>query len=282
VTVSPQFFAPLVEPVPAAPPAVAEHPFGEEVREGDLLVTVKEAPSGHYDYFVDNAIGQADVMMVHLLLKNTSAGKIAEWIGRPSGFKVEDEFGNHFAPVQLPSHDSIARPQSSWADRDGRFSHRINPGESYECVIYCQPLPPTTKQVKVTFPMGDDVQVFRGAIGFQPTEHDKALKAKEGQVLETGHLLADLAAGSKTIDADYPTGCKMRASGEIEIVDDKPGKEMVRLKDGSGGKVICFFDGKIGGNYPPGGTLSVQGVLRAVIPSAVAPQVHLAHCARAK
>jgi hypothetical protein len=300
VTVAP-VPAPIPQPKPAAVPAVAEHPFGEEVREGDLLVTVKEVANFGRIYWGSLSADFKTMMLVHLSLKNTSAGKIVEWNGRPDGFKVEDEHGNIFKEASISNHS-----WTDWEDRDGSYRYRINPGETHECAMYCQTSPPTSKQAKVTLPFGDHELTFHGPVGSKSTfdhdkallDHDKALKDKAGTVLEADNLSKDLAAGSKTMDTDYPAGCVVRAAGVVETVakhggaagpfTDNPAaaqaaaKEQKRstilLKLQSGATVVFDADS---GVFTKGERVIVLGTLRAVV-NGTSPQIQLNRCVKAE
>jgi hypothetical protein len=52
-------------------------------------------------------------------------------------------------------------------------------------------------------------------------DHEQALKAKAGMVLEAGDLIRAIRDGSKDVKIDYPIGCTMQATGVVGWKSDQ-------------------------------------------------------------
>ena len=161
------------------------------------------------------------MMMVVLSIQNTGKGKIAEWAGWQGKGVLEDEHGNKFKPLDLRGWSCLPANDTLGGGWDGDSGSRIHPGETYRNALYHEYAPPTSKEVVITLPLDGRSLRFRGLIGSkEKLDHEQALEAKAGMVLEAGDLIRAIRDGSKDVKIDYPIGCTMRATGIVRWKSD--------------------------------------------------------------
>jgi hypothetical protein len=170
---APPAVAPAAEP-DKQPPG-AEYKFGEQVRSGDLLISIVEVRSGTFTGQRLGIFTSVRMTLVHLSIRNTSEGKVADWAGWQGKGVIEDEHGNTFRPVSVRGWAGL--PNNEPDGWDGDFSTRIDPGTTYENAIYFEYAPPTSHQAVVTLPLGGHELRFRGPIGAK-AERDRAAAQK--------------------------------------------------------------------------------------------------------
>lgn len=206
---------------PKLPPqpviAANEYQFGEEVRHGDLLITVVEVLNeGPFAGQFNGKFTQINTTIVHVRINNLSDGKIAEWSGWQGKGEIKDEHDNIFKPISLRGWAALPHNNTLGGGWDGDFQTRIFPKKVYDNGIYYQSIPATSKQATVILPLGERTIRYKGLLGSKDKlDHAKALANKQGQVLEATKLVKDVAAGSKTLKEDYPQGCTVRVTGKI-------------------------------------------------------------------
>lgn len=143
----------LVQPAPAE-----EIPFGEEARDADLSIHVLEVTTGtiggqHYGRF-----STIDASLVHVKIVNHGAGKVYDWAGWQGEGEIEDEHGNRFRPISMRGW--------SWppAENPMDYAARIHPGMTHKKIAYYEPIPLTSRQLKVKVPLGNRTLIFVGEL----------------------------------------------------------------------------------------------------------------------
>ena len=113
---------------------------------------------------------------------------------------IEDEHGNRFKPLDLRGWSCLPSNNTLGGGWDGDSGSRIHPGETYRNALYHEYAPPTSHQVVITLPLDGRTLRFRGLIGGkEKLDHERALKAKAGMVLEAGDLIRAIRDGSKDV-----------------------------------------------------------------------------------
>ena len=217
------------QPEPKAAGA-REYKLGEQVRVGDLLISIPEVMSekfftGHYN----GKFTPRQMMLVHVSIQNTSPGKIVEWPGWQGKGEVMDEHGNKFKSIDLTGWSCLPNNNTLGDGWNGDFATRIQPGTTYENAVYFDYAPPTSKQVVITLPLEGNSVTFRGLIGSkkkldkdkEDAENEIARKKKAGMVQDASALFRDIKAASATIKEDYPTGCTIRVTGIASFKGDQ-------------------------------------------------------------
>jgi hypothetical protein len=277
--------------------AAREFAFGEQVRAGDLLVSVEEA------YSSSNFAGQRygrftliQMMLVRLRVENTGRGKIIDWPGWQGKAVVEDEHGNRFKPLALEGWSALPHNDIIGGGWSGDTGARVHPGTTYVNALYYEYAPPTSRHIIVTAPLAGRQVRFRGPHRDKwSIDRTAALKAVEGKVLSVGDLFRDLSAKKPNIEMTYPIGCTMRAGGVIASKWDQRKSDAARtdnpfaihityqpwkpLKDAA--SVVCYTnDAELYQRLKVDGSVTLQGVLRFVVePRAGSPnQAHLYDC----
>ena len=135
---------------------------------------------------------------------------------------IEDEHGNRFKPLDLRGWSCLPSNNTLGGGWDGDSGSRIHPGETYRNALYHEYAPPTSKEVVITLPLDGRSLRFRGLIGSkEKLDHEQALEAKAGMVLEAGDLIRAIRDGSKDVKIDYPIGCTMQAAGVVGRKSDQ-------------------------------------------------------------
>jgi hypothetical protein len=179
------------------------------------------------------------LMMVRITIQNTSKGKIADWAGWQGKGAVEDENGNKFQPADLRGWSCLPNNNTFGGGYDGDFGSRIHPGTTYEEALYHEYAPPTSKQVVIRLPLEGKIVTFRGPIGPKAKlDHEKALKAVQGKVLNADDFFKDAKAG-KDLNPLYPVGCTMQATGVLRQKQDYTTLRPDRPKDAYMLWVLC-------------------------------------------
>jgi hypothetical protein len=257
------------EPDPQSVSALKEYQFGEEFRVDDLLVTVVEVLNeGPFVGKYNGSFSPFNATLVHIRIKNTSGGKIAEWAGWQGKGEIEDEYGNKFKPRNLSGWSWL--PDNTPDGWDGDFSTRIFPDKTYDNAAYYESIPATSKQGVVRLPLNGQIVKFRGRLGKKEAlDHAKALAAKGGQVLEATNLVKAIANGSKTLKTDYPRGCTIRVTGSVYLKGNNRsdlvrslGAYMIWLKCKDGSEAVCSTDDRELYNR----VVSERGVLNSPVP----------------
>ena len=127
----------------------------EWYKYGDTQVTITEAVSS------DNVAGQHygqyatfKATFVRIEVKNTSAGKIADWKGQQGVATITDEHGNKFAALSLSGWSWLPFNEPH-GNLGGDFGSKVAPGTTYENALYYAVAPATSKTLSVTLTIED-------------------------------------------------------------------------------------------------------------------------------
>jgi hypothetical protein len=215
--------------------------FGDEIRVGDLLVSIEIVYSGNMGGKFRGQWKEVKGMYVVIVLKNTNPGKILNWPGWQNKGFITDEHGNRFSPTNQQGWVDLPH---NW-DESTDFACRVDPGTTLRRLAFYQYAPPTSKEAILTLPLDNRVLTFRGLIGEkEKLANDKALKAKVGMVLNASDLFRDLSVNSKTIETDFPRGCTMRVTGVVYVKGlyyfEETGSE-IKIKCEPSGIVTCYI-----------------------------------------
>ena len=123
-------------------------PFGEAVRLGELTVKVERISNR------DQVGAYTGGLRIFYTVENTSSGKIHEWAGWQGKARVTDEHGNVFPENRSELRDYL----------DPDYRRGIEPGKTIRrCLIYVG-LPPTSKQIFISVPLGKETITFSGPV----------------------------------------------------------------------------------------------------------------------
>ena len=140
-------------------------PYGE-IREGDLRINVIQVINkGPFTARYQDELRPTNLSLVHIRIKNVSPDKVVEWPGWQGKGEIEDEHGHKLMPVSLNGWSWL--PSNTPDGWDGDFAARIQPGATYENAVYFEPIPETSRQAIVTFPLTGRTVKFHGPIGSQ-------------------------------------------------------------------------------------------------------------------
>jgi hypothetical protein len=159
---------------PDASPQTKDNPpekqakFGEEVRVGDLLISVSDVTSGHCDSTLWGGVRLGDYTRGHLTVRNTSAGKVVDWSGSDTldHATAADEHGNRFRPVEMKRMWET-KPGNGWQTASAYNSVRMMPGMTYESSVFFEDAPPTSKQVIITLQIEGTPIRFSGPVEYK-------------------------------------------------------------------------------------------------------------------
>jgi hypothetical protein len=230
-------------------------PFDEPLRDGDLLIKVVQITSGSTGGEYLGRFATLEASFVQVEVTNTSKTKIVDWAGWHGKGEMVDEHDNRFEP----------RSTAGWTLDGPRADRatRINPGETYKTILYFQPLPPTSKRVTITLPLGGKQVKFSGRLG---TREQMALEdhLAKGIVVDAADLLRDLERKSPTVSVDYPAGCAMKIVGTIK---DTQGGSAPSILVGTGHNFAKCSVAKWIRDVGPGDPITLEGKFFAATPS---------------
>lgn len=135
--------APTSRPQPAAPQAVVEGRFGQEVRVGDLGLTMQIVNVGIQSGLDPNgtlAYSDQDHLFIKLVIKNYNPNKMAR-VSSQRDPKLTDEHGNTYDQVKQMKNNRGRPIATDFAIGNGKIADVRSDREGTDAYVFTPPVP---------------------------------------------------------------------------------------------------------------------------------------------